>query len=1417
MMNLIQYMLLNLVMITVDLEPSLGSTDLDKKTTLFITPSSSSSVPCPANPCLTLSQFVQNSSILLSSSSQSNLIFLVGNHILDTSLTVSNISSFFMITNSSSEGAHSITCHHNVSFNFENVTALQIKGLKFIGCGGNKFLSIKNFSIESSTLQGQNNSSTALDITETNLTITNSSFVSNRVGRCLSIFDMKVGSNRYFRVGGVIFVNDSNISIIECTFLNNSAEVGGTIYSYSGHRVNYISISTSTFINNEATSSGNYIESCDGKEDFAKERSAGGALAVFNTTMIIDNSSFINNTSEAGEGGALCIEQKSVTSIFKSELYGNSAKTYGGTFFIRQSNVTINGSNFHNNHANHGGVVCLIEESIIRTINSTYEWNFAKLSGGVLSIDQESTLHDHHCKYVHNSAKLGGVLYAVRSVITLTSILFSKNQAQESGGAIYILESLQEVGFVGHCNLTYNYAGTGGAIYAVESIISLVHSDFSSWSVQLYVAFNNAIDDGGGIYLYHSTIISHPINNVVNISSNWANNKGGGIYAINSLITCIQVYKKGHIWPHQNLMIVANNSARKGGGLYLESAAQLRVQYVNDTPVISSEVNLNTTVYFTSNLAEYGSAVYVADETYIDVCDYNISNMKTTAASKAECFVQVFSQVSASTKRYNITSMEFTTVNANYENHTESTIIFGGLLDRCVPDPHRAEVLNSGYAQRDIDGITYLKLISNIADIEMVSSLPVRVCFCTPDGKPNCSYEPPTIHKMKGKSFNVSLVAVDQVNHTIANVKIYSYLDRLKSSLGEGQSTQVTKDGCTNLTFSINSPYGFEELILYPEGPCRNASQSQSRLHIVFQPCMCPIGFQKKHERNDCVCLCDSRLSPYFTDEDRVETDSESLTRHGTFWVTVIYDNNIITYSPGEYRNYSGFLIYPYCPLDYCLPATSNVYINFNKRNGADAQCANNRSGLLCSQCQPGLGLSHGSSRCIPCTLPWYQGLLLGLGISVAVGIFLVVLLMALNLTVAIGTLNGLIFYANIVSINSSIFYFSRGQSLSVKFYFIIISWLNFKIGMDICYFEQADTYWKTWLQLSFPLCLMLLIAILIIVSKHSMKFSRLIGRANPVATLATLILFSYAKFLQITIRTLSFATLHYPDGSYRRVWLPDATVEYLSGIHIALFVVAVIILIVGIAYTLVIFFWQWLLHYQDWIIFKWVTSQRLCHFIEPYHAPFVPKHRYWIGLLLFTRIALYLVFALNVSGNPKVNLVAIIITIVSLLLIKGQFGRVYKSVFVDVIETISYANLCLFSTIRLTFESDYISEISTHLSSVVVLLLLIVVFTYHVYTTFCSKCLKRCQHSIERPADEHRLPHANVNRNDSSSTESFDCKPTFSVVDLKLAGLGTQHSDRRARSQIPTGAASEMADDDNVSSISADSISPLLDSDAEP
>ena len=79
------------------------------------------------------------------------------------------------------------------------------------------------------------------------------------------------------------------------------------------------------------------------------------------------------------------------------------------------------------------------------------------------------------------------------------------------------------------------------------------------------------------MYLYRSTLTSE-YTSITNISRNKAKRNGGAIHAINSVIAYTQSYRKGSVWPFQTLMFFTNNSASKGGGLYLESVAQLCLQ-----------------------------------------------------------------------------------------------------------------------------------------------------------------------------------------------------------------------------------------------------------------------------------------------------------------------------------------------------------------------------------------------------------------------------------------------------------------------------------------------------------------------------------------------------------------------------------------------------------------------------------------------------------------------------------------------------------------------------------------------------------------------------------------------------------------------------------------------------------------------
>ena len=421
-----------------------------------------------------------------------------------------------------------------------------------------------------------------------------------------------------------------------------------------------------------------------------------------------------------------------------------------------------------------------------------------------------------------------------------------------------------------------------------------------------------------------------------------------------------------------------------------------------------------------------------------------------------------------------------------------------------------------------------------------------------------------------------------------------------------------------------------------------------------------------------------------------------------------------ISYINESDENLTGYLVYPNCPFDYC-PLVSPP-LNLNQPNGADAQCAFNRISLLCGSCQIGLSLSLGTSRCLPCPSYWPAYFAAITVSAILAGIALVTLLLILNLTVAVGTLNSLILYGNVVYANRSILLPFQKTTFITMF----VSWLNLEPAIDICYFPRMDTYVKQWLHIAFPAYVILLVILVIIISSYSSRFSNLLGKKNPVATLATLVLLSYARLLEICFKSLSTGILKYSDGSSKVVWLPDATVKFLSGKHIPLFITALLILLVGMVYTTLLFSWQWLLYLPTWRIFNWSRNPRIQTFIETYHTPYTPKHRYWTGLLLVARVILYLVAAANVSNDPAVALAAITSIMCCIILLKGFIvSRLYRRWSLDVLETLFCLNIFFFAIFTwFSLSNKRINqEIVAYTSVIITIVILLLIVLCHVYT----------------------------------------------------------------------------------------------------
>ena len=252
---------------------------------------------------------------------------------------------------------------------------------------------------------------------------------------------------------------------------------------------------------------------------------------------------------------------------------------------------------------------------------------------------------------------------------------------------------------------------------------------------------------------------------------------------------------------------------------------------------------------------------------------------------------------------------------------------------------------------------------------------------------------------------------------------------------------------------------------------------------VIFLPCTCPVGFEPSlgPTEIDCICECDQTLQQHQITSCSAENE------------TILVETNIWL-GLSNYSNETGFIIHD-CPFDYCEEKPVNI--SLSSSDSADEQCTYNRTGKLCGMCQEDLSLVFGSSRCQECS-SYYIFLLIPFALA---GIALVTFILLLNLTVATGTIHGLIFYANILTANHSLFLSPSTSS----FLTVFISWLNLDLGIETCFYDGMDSYGKFLLQLAFPTYVFVLIGTIIALCEVSKKFTTLLSNRNPVAALLPL------------------------------------------------------------------------------------------------------------------------------------------------------------------------------------------------------------------------------------------------------------------------------------------------------------------------
>ena len=1342
--------------------------------------------------CFTLAEFASNSSHH-NLSNNLTFSFFPGEHLLTRRLMIDGPQNIALAGhNTSNSSMYTIKCQGTSGFEFEDIQSLNITYLEFNGCGN--------------VLYGG-----AIYINSADrVLVKGCHFISNHVtweGGAIyvrNIMSMKIEetflnnnyasafSNQSF--GGAFSVNNGSIFTINSHYIDNTAAVyGGAIYVSSGS----VSTTTDHYVNNYSQGYGGaiYVESgyISSTNDHYTNNGAiwGGAIYVSSGSVSSINDQYKLNDG-ANWGGAIYVACGNIFST--SDHYINNRAEHGGAIYLDSGNISSIGDHYINNSADHTGGAIFMGSGSGNMFNDSFKQNTAVIdgaiihkTGGTLEIGQSNVTDN----YAYNKGALyldnvtlvinegvnfinnRGSLYISSTKVQFNGATALINNSGDFGGAITAIQQSQLIfnttSSVSICN---NKATYGGGIYLAQSSLHAYHP---------FKLADNKATYGGGIYLAQSSLHAyHPFK----LADNRATEYGGGIYASRSEIDFTS--------EHTETLEIINNTALSGGALcaiasnihiskthvdfnsnravtdggamYLGQNS--RISLLKNEPDYMVDDNLNVRLDFTNNSAKKGGAIFVAVNTNDGVLCRGANTENQT-----ECFIQTLKYYPS----FFLPIIFINTIFTNNTAHQSGSDIHGGLLDQCTINPH-AELVQywphfkasngfdyikataqieqiidySQYAKSDPDYLT--KNISKSNVLGLISSDGILE-FCS-DNIVSPSHN---VSPKKGAMFTVSVAVVDQVGNLI-NATVSSSLSS-ESGNGHfkgGQAEQRVGNQCTELEYNVYPQDNLANmyLYLYADGTCGNIEVSKLTLYLAFLPCECPVGFQPSSSETECICECDQRLKQH------------QITRCFSKIGTIQVETNIwigVTNS----TNGTGFVIHD-CPFDYCVQKPVNI--SLSSPDSADEQCAYNRTGSLCGMCKD-LSFIFGSSRCEECS-HYYLFLLIPFALA---GIALVAFILLLNITVATGTVHGLIIFANIFTANRSLFL----PFVTPNFLTVFISWLNLDLGIETCFYNGMDSYSKFLLQLAFPVYVFVLIGTIIVLCEVSKKFSTLLGNRNPVAALCTLILLSYSKLIHTIITALQFTHLDYPDGSSEIVWLYDANISYFAISHIPRFITAFIIFILGTAYTILLLFGQWFPRCSNRRLMKWTKNTKYNAFIDAYHAPFTPKHRYWMGLLLFALTIHNIVAAMTTDGPVAILSAGCIAH--GLIMLKLLNTRIYKNRLQDSLETLFLTNLVilaiatLYNIIRETNQNQLALA---NTSMAISLILFLVILGYHVYKyilkdtqawTKVIQCFQRKERAHNRrqmyhfPPQEDEEPLVNQDTLDSNNQLR---EPALDIID---------------------------------------------------
>lgn len=565
-----------------------------------------------------------------------------------------------------------------------------------------------------------------------------------------------------------------------------------------------------------------------------------------------------------------------------------------------------------------------------------------------------------------------------------------------------------------------------------------------------------------------------------------------------------------------------------------------------------------------------------------------------------------------------------------------------------------------------------------------MSTPSLEPCICFDD---NCTSHRPSMNVYPGQSFEISVAAVDGFGRKVFTLMSF---DLTESSEVMGLNNVIhpnywtitphqallSRDECTNVSITFHNMDGNRLHFANPALNLYTSFYAKLQPNVQLQFINCPLGFKLTNTSGEYSCHCTPVLVQYsqrngyqipqclihsflLTHEENspLVTIEIPESKSPFLWIGLMTYNNTTVF--GVARTCYSYCNFLHDKFNVFVINDTNIAIADPKRLSSIAPlCLDNRYGPLCSTCDEGYSVVFDSTECKQCSNWW----LLTLLVYALMGPLLIYMLYALRLTLTDGTLNGIIFYAQMIGVFQTLVPHSFHYYLLTTGFISLIN-LSFNFNYPLCFYDGMTQLWKSGLSLIFPIYLLFIVILVIIISHHSVRISNRIADSS-LQVLVTVVHLSFTRLLTSVMDVFTPIDI-YTNATEAplKVWYNDGTVEYGKGGHLILMIITgATIGPIILAYITILIAGRPLQR-----INKLREYLRPVH--EAIHAPYKENKEFSFSLSLLIVVALYLIYSFY-TGDKISQGYAISIPIVILYLIFTAYLSPFKTKLLNALNT---------------------------------------------------------------------------------------------------------------------------------------------------